>query len=331
MNENNNWPEPPFDVKTVHDVSLRIHTKIDGGFKGTDDAGYEWIALYDLLEPSTLKVYRPTWLNAGGGDGKVPAKFEEWLKEERRYYEAVKLTNYGIGEYQMLLKIIAQLYRDSQQTDGPAAQPTETPVSGKEGDRWVAWRTENGWSMRPDASWIKHGNISSVRNTESLYALFQSETGKAPKAPKEAVPVQQGEVPAEVMEWIKTTCKEMYPYVYDDDAHALSVDALRHECKKIAIAMYHKMKEDQTELLRTLIIEQAKELSDIQDQITEATRHRDQYKEWWEKSEKAFAELADKALEISKERDAMRAQLEDIANETGWEYVKTFLAKYPKQ
>lgn len=172
-----------------------------------------------------------------------------------------------------------------------------------------------------------HEDFSISAKCETLEWLEETD---APAARPTETPVS-GEVPADVMEWIKTTCKEMYPYVYDDDAHALSVDSLRHECKKIAIAMYHKMKEDQTELLRTLIIEQAKELSDIQDQLTEATRQRDQYKEWWEKSEKAFAELADKALEISKERDAMRAQLEDIANETGWEYVKTFLAKYPKQ
>jgi hypothetical protein len=53
---------------------------------------------------------------------------------------------------------------------------------------------------------------------------------------------EQIEIPAEILHWIEGEVCGRLPYVYDDDAHALSVDAKRHLGREIAKAMYRHLK-----------------------------------------------------------------------------------------
>ena len=54
----------------------------------------------------------------------------------------------------------------------------------------------------------------------------------------------QGQIPEEIMEWIKEKCFEVFPYVYDDDAHCMGIDAKRHAGTKIAMLLHHKLQEE---------------------------------------------------------------------------------------
>lgn len=67
----------------------------------------------------------------------------------------------------------------------------------------------------------------------------------------------QGQIPEEIMEWIKEKCFEVFPYVYDDDAHCMGIDAKRHAGTKIAMLLYHKMQEEIKDYRKALDFAQA--------------------------------------------------------------------------
>lgn len=81
---------------------------------------------------------------------------------------------------------------------------------------------------------------------------------------KEPLPVQQGVAPADVMEWIEKSIEQ--EGIGSEYFHGIGA-------KKVAIALYHKM----------------------HDQLSEATRQRNTFKEWWsilQKSETALLAIS---------------------------------------
>jgi len=141
-----------------------------------------------------------------------------------------------------------------------AAQPTETPSAGKESDKWISWRTEHGWTMQPDASWIRNDDPETRKNTESLYALYESEKAKAAiKSPQTPTTGEAGEVPAApkmsdelaalsdiaALEYGKDNGQNVCREEYDYDNSADLTDA--HEAGQSW--MYRKLQPEITQLL----------------------------------------------------------------------------------
>jgi len=190
MSENKKWPEPPFDVKIVHDVLLRIHTKIEGGFKGTDEAGYEWTAMYDLLEPSTVKVYTSPQLNVEEGSGKVMRAQPALAKEKvisliELYKTQIPEEKYGWDEHVRDLENIIFDIENNLPTEPavPSDQPASSPQT--EGDQVpevmtfadikfkVAGIQFNYLTMSADGKYIE-ANPSTHRIAEWVYTEIQT-------------------------------------------------------------------------------------------------------------------------------------------------------------
>lgn len=79
-------------------------------------------------------------------------------------------------------------------------------------------------------------------SSEIVYKALQMEKDLAASLITGEPPEKKDtEPPADILEWINEKMFETHPYVYNDDAHLMKVDADRARGKAIAIAMWRKM------------------------------------------------------------------------------------------
>lgn len=60
----------------------------------------------------------------------------------------------------------------------------------------------------------------------------------------------EGAIPENFKEWVEHEIFESWPYIYDDDAHALQIDSTRNKARQLLLAAYRKLTETKAPVLR---------------------------------------------------------------------------------
>lgn len=262
------WPQPPFDITTLHGVTFNVrYIDPKGHLEGVLPDGRTQIATFEYVDINSIVL--PTPSQKDQPEGKMTLRWvkaserlphdqneeyflrhrtEEWNKltgfydnDAKQFYVA-KTPSCGMAYLEEIPSL--EWLEEVEETSSPAV------LSEGAFPDWISWRTENGWNMQPDASWLKHGNSSSRRNTESLYALYESEKAKA--KPTEPAPAQQGEIPEEIESLLKNLARSGWQFarnahrLYPDNKHTFSDYSATTLPKDLepAIACYHKMQEE---------------------------------------------------------------------------------------
>ena len=286
--------------------------------------------------------------------GKVLPKFEEWLGKERKYFETIKLTDYGVGEYRMLLKVIAEYNTCSQD---PAAQPITCHPDIPADEMRKIYNLVQTWNddIKP---WMLKGVVQGyllatgkmpryrymtdeeldefIKQHEYQNPGHKVPAGQAAEVPApghptigeslekvlnaqhtspEAVPVQQGDGLEKFRAW------PLFAYApgnyYCTCCHCKNEfrgDKRAVECLECAVKMAQR------------------EFENFDSRIQDLQQERDQYKERWERSEANISALTEQLGVVQGERGELSAALHKLKdNGLDYEEVDVLLKKYPKQ